>query len=98
MAVTAGADTATAPDGAPGPVPGTPAGSVAARFGPPLLLIGAVLIVWEAYCRLAGVSPIVLPAPTRILEQLWRFRDDAVRHTLPTLGEALLGMGLSIAV
>ena len=43
------------------------------RLGPPLLLVGALLVGWEAYCRMAGVSPIVLPSPSRILEQLWLF-------------------------
>lgn len=68
------------------------------RLAPPLLLVGAVLVGWEAYCRVAGVSPIVLPSPSRILEQLWAFRGDAVRHALPTLGETLAGLGLSIVV
>ena len=69
-----------------------------ARLGPPLLLVGALVVAWEAYCRASGVSPIVLPAPTRIIEQLWAFRGDALRHALPTLSETLVGLGLSVAV
>jgi ABC-type nitrate/sulfonate/bicarbonate transport system permease component len=68
------------------------------RWGPPLLLVAALLIAWEAYCRIAGVSPVVLPAPSRILEQLWSFRGDAVRHTLPTLTETATGLAVSIVV
>jgi ABC-type nitrate/sulfonate/bicarbonate transport system permease component len=68
------------------------------RWGPPLVVIGVVLVAWEAYCRAAGVSPIVLPSPSRVLEQLWTFREDAVRHTIPTLVETALGLALSIAV
>jgi NitT/TauT family transport system permease protein len=71
---------------------------IARRWGPPLLLVAALLVAWEAYCRLAGVSPVVLPAPSRILEQLWSFRGDAVRHTLPTLTETAAGLGLSVVV
>lgn len=71
---------------------------IARRWGPPLLLVGALLVVWEAYCRLAGVSPVVLPAPSRILEQLWAFRGDAFRHTLPTLTETATGLAVSIVV
>jgi ABC-type nitrate/sulfonate/bicarbonate transport system permease component len=68
------------------------------RVGPPIIVIGAMVLAWEAYCRLAGVSPVVLPAPTRIVEQLWTFRADAVRHALPTLAETGLGLLISIAV
>ena len=68
------------------------------RFGPPIVAIGAILVAWEAYCRLADVSPVVLPAPTRIIEQLWAFRADAVRHAIPTLTETGVGLLISIIV
>jgi ABC-type nitrate/sulfonate/bicarbonate transport system permease component len=68
------------------------------RWLPPLVVVGAVIVAWEAYCRVAGISPVVLPSPTRILEQLWAFRGDAVRHTIPTLAETGLGLSLSVAV
>jgi ABC-type nitrate/sulfonate/bicarbonate transport system permease component len=68
------------------------------RFGPPVIVIGAILLAWEAYCRLADVSPVVLPAPTRIIEQLWDFRGEALRHSLPTLAETGMGLLTSIAV
>jgi len=71
---------------------------IARRWGPPLLLVAALLVAWEAYCRLAGVSPVVLPAPSRIVEQLWSFRADAVRHTLPTLAETATGLTVSVVV
>jgi ABC-type nitrate/sulfonate/bicarbonate transport system permease component len=61
-------------------------------------MIAAVLVVWEAYCRVAAVSPVVLPAPSRILEQLWAFRGEAVRHSIPTLTETALGLVVSILV
>jgi ABC-type nitrate/sulfonate/bicarbonate transport system permease component len=62
------------------------------------VVVGAGIVAWEAYCRVAGISPVVLPSPTRILEQLWAFRGDAVRHTIPTLAETGLGLSLSVAV
>jgi ABC-type nitrate/sulfonate/bicarbonate transport system permease component len=68
------------------------------RWLPPLVVVGAVIVTWEAYCRVAGISPVVLPSPTRILEQLWAFRGDAVRHSIPTLAETGLGLSLSVAV
>jgi ABC-type nitrate/sulfonate/bicarbonate transport system permease component len=66
------------------------------RWGPPLLVTAAIVVAWEAYCRAAAVSPVVLPAPSRILEQLWAFREDAIRHTVPTLIET--GVGLVVAI
>lgn len=72
--------------------------SLVSRLGPPMLLVAVVLGVWEAYCRVAAVSPIVLPAPSRIVEQLWLFRADAVRHALPTLWETFVGLAISIAL
>ena len=68
------------------------------RVGPPLLVVATILVAWEAYCGLAAVSPIVLPAPSRIVEQLWVFRGDAVRHLLPTLGETLVGLVVSVLI
>jgi ABC-type nitrate/sulfonate/bicarbonate transport system permease component len=68
------------------------------RWLPPLVVVGAGIVAWEAYCRVAGISPVVLPSPTRILEQLWAFRGDAVRHAIPTLAETGLGLSLSVAV
>lgn len=71
---------------------------LASRLGPPALLVAILLGAWEAYCRIAAVSPIVLPAPSRIVEQLWLFRADAIRHSLPTLEETFVGLGLSIGL
>jgi ABC-type nitrate/sulfonate/bicarbonate transport system permease component len=72
--------------------------TVARRLGPPVLLVAVLLGAWEAYCQIAAVSPIVLPAPSRILEQLWVFRADAVRHALPTLWETFVGLAISIGL
>jgi ABC-type nitrate/sulfonate/bicarbonate transport system permease component len=67
------------------------------RLAPPLVLVASIVFAWEAWCRLSGVSPVVLPAPSRIIEALWDARADAVRHTLPTLGETVTGLAVSIA-
>lgn len=68
------------------------------RHGPPVGLVVAVLVAWEGYARLAGVSPILLPGPIRVVEQLWAFRADAFGHLLPTLAEAALGLAIAVAV
>jgi ABC-type nitrate/sulfonate/bicarbonate transport system permease component len=57
-----------------------------------------LLLAWEAYCRSSGISAVVLPSPTRIVEQLWAFRGDAIRHLLPTIGETIVGLAVSLVV
>lgn len=72
--------------------------SRASRWLPPLALIAVLLVAWEGYVRLAGVSPVILPGPVRILDALWTFRGDAVRHALPTLLETVLGYLLAVVL
>jgi ABC-type nitrate/sulfonate/bicarbonate transport system permease component len=67
----------------------------ARRWLPPLVLVAAIVLVWEAYVRLAGLDPITLPAPSRVLTALWDFRAAAVGHLVPTLIEAMVGCALA---
>jgi ABC-type nitrate/sulfonate/bicarbonate transport system permease component len=66
------------------------------RLGPPVALVAALLIAWELYARASGVSPFVLPPPSRVLASLWQFRELALRHAIPTVVETLLGFAVSI--
>jgi ABC-type nitrate/sulfonate/bicarbonate transport system permease component len=66
------------------------------RLVAPLALVVAFLVVWELYARASGVSPFVLPPPSRVLASLWEFRAEAWRHTLPTVGETVVGFAFSI--
>ena len=68
------------------------------RWAPPLVLAGALLLLWEAYTRLSGLDPITLPSPSRVLTSLWDAREAAVGHLVPTLVEALVGCTLSVAL
>ena len=65
---------------------------------PTILLVAGLLVAWEAYVRLAGVEPVVLPSPTRIVSALWEYRDDAARHALPTLLETVVGFALAVVL
>jgi ABC-type nitrate/sulfonate/bicarbonate transport system permease component len=38
----------------------------------------------------------VLPPPSRVLVALWEFRDDALRHLVPTVIETVVGFAISI--
>ena len=66
------------------------------RFGPAIALVAVLLVVWELYARASGVSPFVLPPPSRVIAALWEFRDQAIGHAIPTILETLVGFALSI--
>lgn len=59
-------------------------------------IVLALLGAWEAYCRLDDIDPLVLPAPSDVLDALWEDRgllaDDA-GHT-----GAVIALGLLAAV
>ena len=67
-------------------------------WGPPLALVAVLVLLWEGYVRLAGIDPITLPAPSRVLGALWDFREAAVGHLVPTLVEAIVGCALSVVL
>ena len=54
------------------------------------------MLLWEGYVRLAGIDPITLPSPSRVLGALWDFREAAAGHLVPTLVEAIVGCALSV--
>jgi ABC-type nitrate/sulfonate/bicarbonate transport system permease component len=67
----------------------------ARRLAPAVVAIVVVLLVWEVYARLSGLSPVVLPPPSRVLAALWDFRSDAMGHAMTTLVEAVVGLALA---
>jgi len=60
------------------------------------LMALAFLIFWEAVVRLTHTSVLVLPAPTVILESLWRGLTNGFLwpHMAQTLSEVVLGLAL----
>jgi len=75
-----------------------PGPGVIGRWGPPLVLTGALVLIWETYVRLAGLDPITLPSPSRVVAALWDFREAAVGHLVPTLVEALTGCAMAVVL
>ncbi len=63
---------------------------------PSVVLVVGLLVLWEAYVRLAGVDPVVLPSPSRIAGALWQFKDVAVGHAIPTLIETVVGFSAAV--
>lgn len=66
------------------------------RIAPTLILAALLLAGWEVYCRLSGVSPLVLPAPSGVARALVLNRAEIGAHALATIAVAALGFGLSV--
>jgi len=66
------------------------------RAAPPLALVAGLLISWEAYVAVSGISPLILPSPSRIVTALIDFRALALTHTIPTLVETVVGFSVSV--
>jgi ABC-type nitrate/sulfonate/bicarbonate transport system permease component len=64
--------------------------------GPTIVSVAAVILGWEAYVQLSGISPTALPAPSRIVTQGFEQREALARHTLATLQATTLGFACSL--
>jgi len=67
------------------------------RWGLPVLVLLLLLLAWELAVRVFAADPILLPGPVRVLDSLWAFRAQAIRHVIPTLLETVVGLSVSIA-
>lgn len=67
---------------------------------PSLLLLVALLVGWEAWCRLSGLSPLVLPPPSAVLATLWSeiATGRLWPHLAMTAAEMALGLGIGAIV
>ena len=63
-------------------------------------LTGLVILFggWELYVRLAGVSPLTLPAPSRVIGHVFSDPGFYLRNGWVTLSEALVGFTLALLV
>lgn len=69
----------------------------AARSLPAVLSVTLLVAAWEGYVRLSGVSPTMLPAPSRVAAQAWSQRDALWLNTLPTLAATGAGFACSLS-
>jgi ABC-type nitrate/sulfonate/bicarbonate transport system permease component len=65
---------------------------------PPLVLVVAGLVAWQWIVTATGVRPQVLPAPLRVVEQGWAFREQIWANTVPTLQVTAVGFGVSLVL
>jgi NitT/TauT family transport system permease protein len=64
----------------------------------PLIGVAVILVLWQAYTRMFGISRIVLPSPSDIfLVSVARY-DLLMRETWPTFLESVYGFGLAVAI
>ncbi len=77
---------------------GRRARAVSMEFLPPLVALALVGATWEAWVRLSGTEPYVLPSPTAVLR---RFLEDSRllgREGLTTASEAIAGFVIGSGV
>lgn len=79
------------------PVPRRP-GRGLARGIPAVLSVVSAFVIWEIYVRLSGISPLMLPAPSRVLDQMVQNRALLWDNTVPTLKATFAGFALSLTV
>ena len=60
----------------------------------PLVGLLGALVVWEVAVRTLQVSPLILPAPSRIVEEFPAISGNILRNTVVTLTEAVSGLVL----
>jgi NitT/TauT family transport system permease protein len=68
------------------------------RFVAPITGLVVLFGGWELYVRLAGVSPLTLPAPSRVLRHLADDPSFYLGNGLVTLSEAMAGFTLALVI
>ena len=64
----------------------------------PFVSIAGLLLIWEGAVRIFQVPQFILPAPSQVISAGYHIRNLLLYHTGVTLGEALGGLLLAIAI
>ena len=64
----------------------------------PWLLTVAIIVVWEAICRLFNVSDFIFPAPSAIVRSLVEFAGPIAGHAWKTLWTTVVGFAIGVVV
>ncbi|MBN9487372.1 MAG: ABC transporter permease [Alphaproteobacteria bacterium] len=62
----------------------------------PTTVFVLLLVGWEAYVRLSGILPVILPAPSAVLSYMWVQRELLLENAWPTVLHCLLGFVLAV--
>lgn len=76
-------------------VPPDPAGW--RRVAAPWIATLALLVAWEAGCRVFAVQEFLLPTPSASLAALWQYREAIVFNAWFTLWVTVVGFALAVA-
>jgi NitT/TauT family transport system permease protein len=70
------------------------------RVAPGLISVTSFFLIWEIYCRTSGISPLILPSPTRIGAVFFDVALDkrTLYHTWVTIYEILAGFALATVI
>lgn len=85
-------------DTAPSQTPRRGAAFVAERVWPPLVLLAAMLVVWEVACRALEMPAYILPAPSAIFDAFTSHAGVLLYHTGITSVEAVGGFIIGSAL
>jgi NitT/TauT family transport system permease protein len=64
----------------------------------PLILLVAIVLIWEAITRGFGISEFIFPSPSRIWEQTLEHKTTILGHAWRTYWVTMVGFGLAIVV
>jgi NitT/TauT family transport system permease protein len=67
-------------------------------YGLPVLAIAGLIALWELGCRAASLPVWLLPAPTAIVRDTWKWADRIPGHLWVTLYEVVGGFGVAVLV
>jgi ABC-type nitrate/sulfonate/bicarbonate transport system permease component len=71
---------------------------VTLRVGPPVVVLAALIGLWEAWVRIGDVDPAVIAPPSRVATALVDTRDVLAGHVATTLAETMIGLSIGAAV
>ena len=64
----------------------------------PLVLLLAIVVVWEVICSGFGVSEFIFPSPSRIWAQTMEYKNIILDHAWRTFWVTMVGFGFAIVV
>ena len=67
------------------------------RFSP-LIVLAAVIVLWEAVVRIFGIAEFIFPAPSQIASQFAEFKGPLIEAAWKTFWVTMVGFALSIVV
>ena len=66
-----------------------------AGYGPAIVLLVTLVLLWELAVSASQISPRLLPSPFSIVQALFDNWDVISGHTLQTLLETVIGLGIA---